>query len=40
MEDEQCPVCKTELDEIVISSDMALTYDRFERKLRSKKTTI
>ena len=32
MEDEQCPICKRDLDEIVVSDDKTL----FDKKLRRK----
>ena len=34
MEDEQCPYCKTELDEIVITDDKSLTWQFFNKKIK------
>ena len=36
LEDEQCPICKADLDEIVISDDKSLTWQFFEKKLKRK----
>ena len=36
LEDEQCPICKADLDEIVISEDKELTWNFFDKKLRKK----
>lgn len=36
MEDEQCPICKTELEEVVITDDWELDWAHFEKKLRRK----
>jgi hypothetical protein len=33
MEDEQCPICKTELEEVVITSDRDLDWKFFKKKL-------
>jgi len=34
LEDDQCPLCKTELDEIVISNDWSLTWSVFNKKVK------
>ena len=36
MEDEQCPMCKAELDEVVITKDRDLDWKFFQKKLMSK----
>jgi hypothetical protein len=36
LEDEQCPICKTDLDEIVISEDKSLTWAFFNKKVKNK----
>jgi hypothetical protein len=36
MEDEQCPMCKAELDEVVITQDKELDWNFFEKKLMRK----
>ena len=36
MEDEQCPICKTELEEIVITDDKNLDWKIFEKKIMKK----
>ena len=34
MDDKHCPLCKTELEEIVVSQDRDLTWDHFERRVK------
>ena len=36
LEDEQCPICKADLDEIVITEDKDLTWSFFNKKLKRK----
>ena len=36
LEDEECPVCRADLDEIVISDDKSLTWEIFNKKLKRK----
>ena len=36
LDDEECPVCRAELDEIVISDDKSLTWEVFNKKLKKK----
>ena len=36
LEDEQCPICKAELDEILITEDKEMTWSFFDKKLRKK----
>ena len=36
LDDEECPVCRAELDEIVISDDKDLTWEVFNKKLKKK----
>lgn len=36
LEDEQCPICKADLDEIIISDDRELVWSFFDKKLRRK----
>ena len=36
LEDEQCPICKADLDEIVITNDKSLTWSHFSKKLKRK----
>lgn len=36
LEDEECPVCRADLDEIVISDDKSLTWEFFNKKLKKK----
>jgi hypothetical protein len=36
MEDEECPICRAELDEIVITDDKNLTWETFNKKLKKK----
>jgi E3 ubiquitin-protein ligase ZNF598 len=36
MEDEQCPICKTELEEIVITDDHSLDWQYFSKKVMKK----
>jgi hypothetical protein len=36
LEDEQCPICKTELEEIVISDDKTLTWSHFNKKIKKR----
>ena len=36
LEDEECPVCRAELDEIVISDDKTITWEFFNKKLKKK----
>jgi len=36
LEDEQCPICKADLDEIVITEDKDLTWGVFTKKLKRR----
>ena len=36
LEDEQCPICKADLDEIVITEDKTMTWGHFNKKLKKK----
>ena len=36
LEDEECPVCRADLDEIVISDDKSLTWEFFNKRLKKK----
>lgn len=36
LEDEECPVCRADLDEIVISDDKSLAWEFFNKKLKKK----
>lgn len=36
LEDDYCPYCKTELEEVVISSDKSLEWSFFKKKLLKK----
>lgn len=36
LEDDQCPICKAELDEVVITDDRELTWSRFDKKFKHK----
>ena len=36
LEDEECPVCRADLDEIVITDDRTLTWSFFNSKLKRK----
>ena len=36
LEDESCPICKAELDEIVITGDKDMTWSFFNKKLKKK----
>jgi hypothetical protein len=36
LEDEQCPICKADLDEIVITEDKDLTWGVFNKKLKRR----
>lgn len=36
LEDEQCPVCKADMDEIVVSDDFTLTWSNFNKKIKRK----
>ena len=36
LEDENCPICKAELDEIVITGDKDMTWSFFKKKLMKK----
>lgn len=34
MKDNHCPICKTDLDEILIGEDQSLTFERFKKELQ------
>lgn len=36
MEDEQCPICRTDLDEIIITADRDLTWSLASKRLLKK----
>ena len=36
MKDIHCPICKTELEEIVMSDDFTLTFDKFSNELKGE----
>ena len=36
MEDEQCPICRADLDEIIITEDRSLTWQLAKKKLLKK----
>lgn len=34
MKDNHCPICKTDLDEILIAEDQSLTFEKFKKELQ------
>lgn len=36
MKDKKCSICKTELEEVLVTSNKALTWAEFEKRLRKK----
>jgi hypothetical protein len=36
MEDKKCSICKTELEEVLVTSNKALTWAEFEKRWRKK----
>jgi hypothetical protein len=36
LEDDQCPICKAELDEIFITDEKDINWQFFDKKLKSK----
>lgn len=36
MENEQCPICNAELEEIVITDDKSLTWQQFTKKVKKQ----
>jgi hypothetical protein len=36
IKDPKCPICKTELTDLVIAQDKSLTFDIFDKELRDK----
>jgi len=36
LDDKKCSICKTELDEIIVTNNKSLTWSEFDKKLRKK----